>query len=63
MKLLQSFLLFVPICFVICVVTSSLHRESMKEAVRHAVRSTLRLSGTVVLLCAVIYFVLEWILN
>ena len=62
MTLGAAILLFLPLCLVICLVSSTLRRDSLQEIVRHALRLFVYLTVVIFVSCAAIHFVMEWLL-
>ena len=63
MTLFQSILLFLPLCFVISLVTSALRRETIADIVRQGSRLFLVMVGSIVGICIAVYFIMEWLLD
>lgn len=60
MSLLANILYFLPLCLVICLVSSMLRRETIGEAVRVGLRLFVKMSLAIILISAVTYFFMEW---
>ena len=63
MSLFQNIILFLPLCLVICLVSSTLGRDNMKDAMKQGVRLFATMSLSIMAICVVVYFVMEYTLN
>lgn len=62
MNLVGNILLFLPLCLAICLVSSSLRRDSIAEILRHGTRFFVYLTGAVLVICAVLATIMEYAL-
>ncbi len=60
MSLIANILFFLPLCLVICLVSSTLRRETISEAVQVGLRLFVKMSLGIIVVCALTYFVMEW---
>lgn len=63
MSLLQTILFFLPLCWVICLVSSVLRRESLAEAAKVGTTLFVKMSLAIFAICVATYFVMEWRLS
>jgi hypothetical protein len=62
MSLVQSILLFLPLCYVICFFSSAMRRPEMKDVVRHSLRLFAVMVATIFGICIVLHLVMESVL-
>ena len=62
MTLLQSILLFLPLCYVICFFSSAMRRPDLGEVVRHSIRLFAVMGGTIFGICVALHLVMENVL-
>lgn len=63
MSLLANILFFLPLCLIICLVSSTLRRDTLAEAMRVGLRLFVKMSVGIIVVCALAYFVMEWWLD
>ncbi|MEE9394721.1 MAG: hypothetical protein V3W41_19690 [Planctomycetota bacterium] len=62
MSITQSILLFLPLAAVICFFCSLLRRPAMDDVFKAAGKMFLYMSGTILAICAVLHFTMEFLL-
>ncbi len=60
-SIFESFLLFLPVCAVICLVSTALRRDSFREIFRVSTRLFVNSTILVVLVCAALYVLMEYL--
>lgn len=63
MTLLENILLYIPLALGICLISQALRRDSMREIVRSALRVFSWLTVTMFVSCAVIFWIMETVLD
>ena len=63
MTLMQNILLFLPLCLAICMVSSTIGRENLGDAMRQGLRLFATMSLSIIAICAVVYWVMEFTLS
>ncbi len=63
MSLLENIALFLPLCLVICLVSSSLGRDNLKDVMRQGLRLFATMSISIIGICAIIFWVMEYTLD
>jgi hypothetical protein len=61
--LLENFLLFLPLCWAICIFSTAMRRYDMKDVLRTGTRFFVGMTGSVVVVCTACYFVMEYVLS
>ena len=62
MSLLQSILLFLPLCYVICFFSSAMRRPNLADVFRHSIRLFAVMVGTIFGICIALHLVMENVL-
>ena len=62
-SLIESLLLFLPLCWAICVFSTAMRRYDMAEVLRSGTRFFIGMTAVVVVGCAALYFLMEFILS
>lgn len=60
-SIFESFLLFLPVCAVICLVSTALRRDDFREIFRVSARLFVNSTILVVLVCAALYVLMEYL--
>lgn len=63
MTIWANFLLFLPVSFGICIVSSALRRNSNREIMKNAFRMFLYMTTVILAICAGVHFIMEWVLG
>ncbi len=63
MNLWQNIMLFLPLCLVICLVSSTLSRENLKDVLQQGLRLFATMSVSIMAICALVYWVMEYTLD
>ena len=62
MNLLVNIALFLPLCLGICIVASAMRRDTNREIIRAGIRLFGTMTTAILLICAGIHVVMEWVL-
>lgn len=62
MSLLQSILLFLPLCYVICFFSSAMRRPDLGDVFRHSLRLFVIMVSTIFAICIALHLVMEYVL-
>ncbi|MFT7617744.1 MAG: hypothetical protein ACI97A_001383 [Planctomycetota bacterium] len=63
MTMMQNILLFLPLCLAICLVSSTIGRDNLRDILRQGFRLFATMSLSIIGICAVVYWVMEFTLN
>ena len=63
MTLFQNIMLFLPLCLVICMVSSTLGRDNLKDVMRQGFKLFATMSLSIMGICVVVYWIMEYTLD